>query len=104
MTVITHLEKRFDFDDNSSLKTSTLSFVDNSFPNISNFMKLFQDLKLKDKLKLNMDDLFDEVMSIRNCFDTIKNSEDFAKCKTTSSKWNKIFKPSGVTNVGKFSK
>ena len=51
---------------------------------------------------MNLEDLFDEVMSIQNCFATIKNSEDFAKFKTITSKWNKIFRPSGYNCMNIF--
>ena len=64
----------------------------NSFPKYQKFVDVVEDLKLKEKLNLNMEDLFDEVTFIQKHFDTIQSTELFRKCETTSSKWHFILK------------
>ena len=71
-SAITYLEKNFDFDENSTFgKLSKLSLLDNLFPNYQTLVKIVEHLKLKDKLNLNIDDLFDEVALIQKYFGTI---------------------------------
>ena len=92
-SVITYLENRIDFDENSVFgKLSNLSFLGGSFPNFKKFVEVVEYLKLEGKLEVKMDELFDEVALIQRNFDTIKNSELFISSKTTSRKWHLILK------------
>lgn len=92
-SAITYLENRIDFDENSTFgKLSNLSFLGHSFPKFQKFVEVVEHLKLEEKLKLKMDELFDEVVLIQRNFDTIKSSELFISSKTTSRKWYFILK------------
>ena len=66
--------------------------MDNLFPQYQALIKIVEQLKLKDKLNLKMDDLFDEVALIQKNFGTIQSTQLFTECKTTSSKWHFILK------------
>ena len=66
--------------------------MDHLFPKYQALIKIVEHLKLKDKLNLNMDDLFEEVALIQKSFDTIQSTKLFTECKTTSSKWHFILK------------
>ena len=91
--LITYLEKKIDFDENSTFgKLSILTLLDNRFPQYQALIKIVEQLKLKDKLNLKMDDLFDEVALIQKNFGTIQSTQLFTECKTTSSKWHFILK------------
>ena len=81
-SAIAYLEKKFDFDENLTFgKLSKLSLLDNLFPNYQTLVKIVEHLKLKDKLNLNMDDLFDEVALIQKNFGTIQSTKLFTECK-----------------------
>ena len=102
-SAITYLEKKFDFDENSTFgKLSKLSLLDNLFPNYQTLLKIAEHLKLKDKLNLNTDDLFDEVAVIQKNFGTIQSTKLFTECKTTSSKWHFILKSFNLKCVNVF--
>ena len=102
-SAITYLEKKFDFDENSTFgKLLKLSLLDNLFPNYQTLVKIVEHLKLKDKLNLNMDDLFDEVALIQKNFGTIQSTKLFTECKTTISKWHFILKSFNLKCVNVF--
>ena len=74
-SAIMYLEKKFDFHENSTFgKLSKLSLLDNLFSKYQTLVKIVEHLKLKDKLNLNMDDLFDEVALIQKNFGTIQST------------------------------
>ena len=91
-SAITYL-KIFDFDENSIFgKLLKLTLLDHLFPKYQTLVKIVEHLKLKDKLNLNMDDLFDEVPLIQKNFGTIQSTKLFTESKTTSSKWHFLLK------------
>ena len=102
-SAITYLEKKIDFDENSTFgKLSKLSLLDDPLPKHQIFVEIVEDVKLKDKLNLNMDDLFDEIALIQKSFGTIQSTELFKECKTTSSKWHLILKSVNLKCVNVF--
>ena len=91
-SAITYL-KIFDFDENSIFgKLLKLTLLDHLFPKYQTLVKIVEHLKLKDKLNLNMDDLFDEVPLIQKNFGTIQSTKLFTESKTTSCKWHFLLK------------
>ena len=97
------MEKKIDFDENSTFgKLSILTLLDNLFPQYQALIKIVEYLKLKDKLNLNMDDLFDEVAIIQKNFGTIQSTKLFTECKTTSSKWHFILKSFNLKRLNVF--
>lgn len=62
-------------------KLSNPSFLGHSF---QKFVEIVEHFKLEGKLKLKMDELFEEVVLVQRNFNTIKSSELFISSKTTS--------------------
>lgn len=56
------------------------------------FVEVIEDLKLTEKLDLNVDKLFDEVILIKKNCDSIQSSEHLTRSKTSSSTWHVILK------------
>ena len=65
-SAITYLEKKLTLMKIQHLENyQKLILLDNLFPKYQTLVKIVEHLKLKDKLNLNMDDLFDEVALIQ---------------------------------------
>ena len=73
-------------------KLSKLSFLTNLFPKYQKFVDVVEDLKLKEKLNLNMEYLFDEVTFIQKHFDIIQSTEWFKKIRKNKQQMVLYFK------------
>lgn len=90
---ISYLEKWFDFSEDSWLKSiSCVALHGNSFPSYEDFTNIFEKLSLGSILDINMDQLFEEVVLIRDNWNVIVKSPQFLQLNKPCDKWLFIFK------------
>lgn len=88
---IHYLNKWFNFNkDNWLYIISNLSLKEKC-PGFNDLVQIIEKCNLKDQLNVNMDLLFEEMISLKENFDLIKRNEHFPK-SCSSDKWHFIFK------------
>lgn len=87
-----YIKKKFDFNDNTPFfKLSKLCFK-KSCPAYDSFVEVVEYFKLIEKLKLDMNALFDEVCTLQTHYEIVSTSAKFKSCSNTTSQWHLILK------------
>lgn len=92
-TAVTYLNKWFSFDNENWLSLiSCLSLPEDNFPTFNQMVEIIEKLNLQEKLSINMDILFEEMVAIKANFEMIRKTDDYPKMSPASDKWHFIFK------------
>lgn len=101
-TALKCLESHFDFSQTNPFRKLSKLCLKVSCPDFNSFVEVVEHFKLVGKLKLNMNDLFDEVSMLKENYALLSTSDKFQNCSCTSEKWYLLLKSVDFKFVNSF--